>query len=165
MSKLSIDFSKMRQVFKVRKSYTFNDLEKLKRISIERHQYEEPTSPCSLDSAPLRTAAEKNGGGGSEYIEPDAKNVRVRSASVPSKMTQPSPEQAYLQPICSAKDKTVIGGKIRRTGASYANAQPVSPTRIERNLYDTPELSLIKEHEEQIPAQIETHTYLKILKD
>eukprot|EP00794_Sanderia_malayensis_P005711 gene5711-6411_t len=186
-SKLAIDFSRMRNVFKVRKSYTLNDLELLKRISIERHEYEEPISPSSLNSSntgdssssraqPRQSAATKRTVNGpnnianskkNEYIEPDtsnAKKIRTRSSSVPAKM---APPEHYLKPVCVGRERGYsAGNKFRKTSAAaYVNIEPVSPDRTEKNLYDMPELTQIKEQEDTTEHQQNNHVYLKILED
>ncbi|XP_065071404.1 uncharacterized protein LOC135696062 isoform X1 [Rhopilema esculentum] len=157
LSKLSIDVSKMRHMFKIRKNYTLNDLEMLKRISIERHHYEEPISPLSTSSAPGSQRSRPKGES-SDYIEPDAKCTRGRSASVPAKFT--SQDTPYLKPVVSERDRKKSS---ESSCISYVNIKPASPLRKERNLYDMPEMALIEDDAEDCPFQVEAHTYVKIL--
>lgn len=149
----------MRHLFKIRKSYTLNDLEMLKRISIERHEYEEPISPISLN--PPQSMGKKSKAEvkveTSGYIEPDTKHVRGRSASVPAKFFKQ--EDGYLKPIPCEKGKRKGSSS---SGAAYANLKPSSPTRTEKNLYDMPDMALIEEDAEEC-LQLESHTYVKIL--
>ena len=158
LSKLSVDVSKMRHLFKIRKSYTLNDLEMLKRISIERHEYEEPISPLSLKSQPARSNSEVKGET-SGYIEPDTKCVRGRSASVPAKFSKQ--DDGYLKPIISERDKKKCKGS---NSSAYVNLKPSSPTRTEKNLYDMPQMALIEEDGEEC-LELEAHTYVKILEN
>ena len=157
LSKLSIDVSKMRHLFKIRKSYTLNDLEMLKRISIEQHEYEEPISPVSLTAQPMGKNSKTDvSGESSGYIEPDTKCTRGRSASVPAKFAQPN--DGYLKPISERDRKRSLGS----SGVAYANLKPSSPVRTEKNLYDMPQMAFIEEDDGEC-LEVEAHTYLKIL--
>lgn len=154
LSKISFDVSKMRHLFKIRKSYTLNDLEILKRISIEHHEYEEPISPLSLNSQPTGIGSKAEAtGGASEYIEPDTKHIRGRSASVPAKLVQQG--DGYLKPVA------VENGR-KKCDCAYVNLQPSSPNRGETNLYDIPEMTRIDEDAEK-RSELEAHTYVRIL--
>ena len=148
----------MRHLFKIRKSYTLTDLEMLKRISIEQHEYEEPLSPISLTSQPIgkKSLAEERGES-SGYVEPDTHCVRGRSASVPAKFSKQG--DGYLKPVISERDKKKCPGS---KSVAYVNLKPASPIRTEKNLYDLPQMSLIQEEAGEC-LQVEAHTYLKIL--
>lgn len=152
----------MRHLFKIRKSYTLNDLEMLKRISIERHQYAEPVSPFSSESGDTEKQSnelqrEENSG----YIDPDAKPTRTRSASVPAKFTsQQQQQQPYLKPVISHRDRKKC---CEGTYTAYMNVKPTSPIRDDKNLYDMPEMAVLEE-EEDMPLQMEA-AYLEILED
>ena len=149
----------MRHLFKIRKSYTLTDLELLKRISIEQHEYEEPISPVSLNPQLIGKAPKSDATGeGSGYVEPDGKCVRGRSASVPAKFVHQEGD-GYLQPVVSEKDKKKCPGS---NSVAYVNLKPSSPLRKEKNLYDMPEMALIEEDASDC-VQVESHTYLKIL--
>ena len=159
LSKLSIDVSKMRHLFKIRKSYTLNDLEMLKRISIEQHEYEEPLSPVAITAQPMGKKSKADVcGESSGYIEPDTKYIIGRSVSVPAKFPQPTSSDGYLKPVSSERDrKRSLGSNV-----AYVNVKPSFPSRTEKNLYDMPQMALIEEDAKEC-LEVEAHTYLKIL--